>query len=122
MTANYKAFVVGASEEDLANVQQCLSDWECKRVPLDEPETAVSSIPPDAKLFIVYARKETNETMTICEQLRASPEGSAVPILMVVGRYGIPQGSAIERMGNATFIISPFDDTAMCDCVAQFLK
>jgi len=55
------------------------------------------------------ARKQQKDTLPICEQLRNSPESSAAPIVLVISRYELPQGNAVERMGNATFIITPFD-------------
>ena len=104
------AVVVGASEEELAHVRQCLSDWGCTKASLNDKETAVSSIPPGAKLIIVYARKNLENTLAICEQLRCSPGSSALPILLVISRYDLPQGNAVLRMGNANFIMVPLDE------------
>jgi len=109
MAGDLKAIVVGASEEELAHVGQCLPDWECVSAPLNDEGTGVSSIPPAARLMIVYARKQQKDTLAICEQLRSSPGNSAAPILLVISRYELPQGNAVERMGNAAFIITPFD-------------
>jgi hypothetical protein len=50
MASRSTAIVVGASEEELAHVQWCLSDWECVGVPLNDEDTGVSSIRPAAKL------------------------------------------------------------------------
>ncbi len=69
MAGDLTAIVVGASEEESAHVQSCLSDWECVMAALNEEETAVSSIPPAARLMIVYARKQQKDTLAICEQL-----------------------------------------------------
>ena len=45
MAGNCIAIVVGGSEEELAHVRQCLSDWDCVSAPLNDDESAVSSIP-----------------------------------------------------------------------------
>ncbi len=45
MTDGSIAIVVGASEEELDHVKQCLSDWQCVSAPLNDEETEVSSIP-----------------------------------------------------------------------------
>lgn len=122
MASRFTAVVVGASEEELADVQWCLSDWECVAAPLNDQETAVSSIPRTAKLMIVYTRKQQKDTLAICEQLRNSPERSAAPILLVISRYELPQGNAVERMGNATFIITPFDQDELREKTTELLK
>ena len=122
MASRFTAVVVGASEEELADVQWCLSDWECVAAPLNDQETAISSIPPTAKLMIVYARKQQKDTLAICEQLRSSPRNSAVPILLVIGRYEISLGNAVERMGNAMLIIAPFDEDKLREKTAELLK
>ncbi len=90
--------------------------------PLNDEETEVSSIPTTAQLIIVYARKNQNNTRAICEQLRNSPESSAAPILLAINRYEITQGSAVERMGNATFIITPFNEKELRDKIAEVKK
>ncbi len=59
MAGNYTAIVIGASEDELADVQWCLPDWECVGVPLNDEQTTVSSISSAAKLMMVYARKES---------------------------------------------------------------
>ena len=75
-----------------------------------------------AGLFVVYAQKSEKSTLAICEQLRNSPETSAVPILLVISRYEINQGSAVKRMGNATFTITPFKEEELCDKIEQMKK
>ncbi len=122
MASRSTAVVVGASEEEFADVQRCLSKWDCIAAPLNDQETAVSSIPLTAKLMIVYARKQQKDTLSICEQLRSSPGNSAVPILLVISRYELPQGTAIERMGNAAFIITPFDQDELREKTTELLK
>ena len=115
MTDGSIATVVGASEEELDHVKQCLSDWQCVPAPLNDEETEVSSIPAAAEAFIVYARKEREKTQAICEQLRNSTETSAAPIVLVIGRYEIVQANAIKRMDNAAFVITPFNERELRD-------
>jgi len=122
VASHCKAIVVGASGEELAHVRQCLSDWECATAFLNEEETAVSSIPPGAKPIIVYARKDQKNTLAICEQLRDSPENAALPILLVIRRYELPQGNAVQRMGNATFIMVPFDEEELPQTAKELLE
>ena len=122
MAGNCRAIVMGASEDQLAHVGQCLSDWECVNGPLNDDESAVSSIPPAARLMIVYARKQQKDTLAICEQLRSSPGNSAVPILLVIDRYEITQGNAVARMGNAMLIIAPFDEDKLREKTTELLK
>jgi DNA-binding response OmpR family regulator len=105
VASRFTAVVVGASQEELADLQWCLYEWECFAATLDDQEAAA----PTAKLMIVYARRQQKDTLAICEQLRDFPESSAAPILLVITRNELPQGSAVERIGNATFIIAPFD-------------
>ncbi len=122
MTDSSTVIVVGASEEEFGHVKQCLSDWQCVAESLKDDGTAVSSKPGTSGLFVVYAQKSEKNTLAICEQLRNSPETLAVPILLVISRYEITQGSAVKRMGNATFIITPFKEEELCDKIEQMKK
>ncbi len=122
MTDSSMVIVVGASEEEFDHVKQCLSDWQCVAESLNDDGTAVSSKPATSGLFVVYAQKSEKSTLAICEQLRNSPGTSAVPILLVISRYEITQGSAVKRMGNATFIITPFKEEELCDKIEQMKK
>ena len=122
MVSGLTALVVGASGEEFAHVEQCLSDWQCVKAPLDDDEeTVVSSIPTAASLMIVYARKDGKSTLAICEQLRNAPEGSAVPLLLVIGRYEITQAIEVKRLGEATFIIKSFGEKSLRDKIAELL-
>ena len=122
MTSGSIAIVVGASAEELDHVKQCLSDWQCVDAPLNDEETEVSSMPAAAEVIIVYARKNPKNTLAICEQLRNSPECSGAPILLVINRYEISQGSAVKRMGNATFIMTPFNEKELRDKIMEIKK
>jgi response regulator RpfG family c-di-GMP phosphodiesterase len=122
MTSGSIAIVVGASAEELDHVKQCLSDWQCVDAPLNDEETEVSSMPAAAEVIIVYARKSPKNTLAICEQLRNSPECSGAPILLVINRYEISQGSGVKRMGNATFIITPFNEKELRDKIMEIKK
>jgi hypothetical protein len=44
-----------------------------------------------------------------------------VPILLVVGRYELGQGNAVKRMGNAAFILLPFDEKQLRSKLAELL-
>lgn len=68
---------------------------------------------------ILIAIKDEESTLTICEQLRNSPEDSSAPILLVIGRYEIQQGNAVRRMGNATFIMTPFGEKELREKIAE---
>lgn len=122
MASRSTAVVVGASEEEFAHVEQCLADWQCMNASLRDEKMAVSSIPEIAKLCVVYARKDQKNTLALCEQLRGSPGNSDMPILLVVSRYELPQGNSVERMGNATFIMSPFDEDKLREKTTELLK
>jgi len=41
---------------------------------------------------------------------------------LVIGRYEITQGAAVSRMGNAGFIITPFDEKELRDKIAELLE
>jgi len=122
MTDSSSVIVVGASEDEFDHVKQCLSDWQCVPAPLNDEETEVFSIPAAADAFIVYARKEQEKTQAICERLRSSAECSTTPILLAINRYEITQGSAVKRMGNATFIITPFKEEELREKIEQMKK
>ena len=122
MVSGLIALVVGASAAEFAHVEQCLSDWQCVNAPLDDDEeTAVSPIPAGARLMIVYARKDGKNTLAICEQLRNAPDGSTVPILLVIGRYEITQAIEVKRLGKATFIVKSFGEKSLRDKIAELL-
>ena len=81
-----------------------------ERPPLNEEQVGLSSALPAADLMIVFARKEQERTLAICERLRKAPDRAATPLLLVIGRYEISQGSAMRNTGRATFIIAPFGE------------
>ena len=78
-------------------------------------------MPEEARIILVYTRKEQKNTLTICEHLRNSPENSATPILLAISRYEIPQGNAVKRMGNAAFIMTPFGEKELRDTIHNLL-
>ena len=114
--------VAGASAKESAHIEQCLPDWECVNAPLNDEETGICSIGTTPTLAIVYAQEEKKNTLAICEQLRNSSESSAAPILLVISRYEITQGNAVRRMGNAAFILTPFDEKELKNKTAELLK
>lgn len=122
MSETRTVVVAGASTEESAHIEQCLSDWECVNAPLSNEGTAISSIPRTPTLVIVYAQEREKNTLAICEQLRNAPESSAAPILLVISRYEITQGNAVKSMGNATFIMTPFDEKELQRKTAELVK
>jgi len=116
------AVVIGASVEQVAYVKQCLADWQCISLPLNDEGTGVSSIPEGATLAIVYAQKEDKNTLAICGQFRSSPECRGAPILLAIGRYEIGQGISVKRMGNATFILMSFSAQQLRDKIKELVE
>ena len=57
--------------------------------------------------------------MGVCEELRSASEISEAPILLVISRYQIAQAHAVKRMGNAGFIMTPFDEKQMRGKIAE---
>jgi len=110
MADNPIIVVSEASGEDFIHLQQCLPDWQCQVAPPINEDPTLSWFPPLVELIIVYAQKELRETLAICEQFRNSPLSATVPILLIIGRYEIPQANAVKQMGNAAFMIAPFSE------------
>ncbi len=121
MPNDSKLIVVGASDEELLQLQRCLPEWECVEVAINDKETIVAASPSEAKVAVVYARHDQASTLAICDQLRNPPESSTVPILLVVGRNDITQGHAVSQKGNATFIICPFEEASLLDAIDELL-
>ena len=113
------ALVVGASAEEFDRATQCLPSWQCVSAAVDTRQADVRSVPKDVQLNLVFARKDENETLIVCKKLRNMPKTSGAPILLVIGRYLISQGHAVRRMGNAGFIMTPFDEKEMRDKLAD---
>lgn len=113
------ALIVGASAEEFDHARQCLPSWRCVSAVIDTRQADVRSVPKDVQLNLVYARKEENETLIVCKKLRNMPKTSGAPILLVISRYLISQGHAVRRMGNAGFIIAPFNEKQMRDRLAD---
>jgi len=122
MANNPVIIISEASEEDLIHLQQFLPKWDCQIAPPINEDATLSWFPPRVELIIVYAKKEQGETSAICEQFRNSPKSSAVPILLIIGRYEISQANAVKCMGNATFIIAPFDKKELQDKIVEVRK
>jgi len=112
------ALVVGASAEELEHVRDCLTGWCCAAMDVDGGTDGCS---PSGRpeLIVLYARKAEKETLAICEQLRNAPETSDAPILLVISRYLISQAHAVKRIGNASFIMTPFDEKQMHGKIAE---
>jgi response regulator RpfG family c-di-GMP phosphodiesterase len=113
------AIVSEPSGEDLIYLQQCLPNWQCQIAPPVKEDATLSWFPPLAELIIVYAQNEQRETLAICQRFRNSPQSSAIPILLVIGRYDLPQANTVLCMGNAAFIIDPFDAKELQDKIVK---
>jgi len=113
------AIVSGASAEEFVHLQKCLPDWQRQIAPPNDADTTLSWFPSTVELIVVYAQKEQRQTQAVCEQFRNSPISSAVPILLVLGRYEIPQANVVRCMDNATFIITPFNEGELQDKIVE---
>lgn len=117
-TNSSTALIVNVLADECDHVQQCLGEWRCVAGELDDNQRITSEIPEQLPLALVYARKTEKETLAICEQLRKLQRTSAVPILLVVGRYMIGQIHPVKRMGNAEFIMTPFSQQQIREKIA----
>ena len=122
LVSNRTALVAGASSEEFAHLQRCLSEWECVNAPLKNMKSCICPIGARPTLAILFAQKDEKNTLTICEQIRNSPENADVPILLIISRYEIIQGNAITRKGNATFLIAPFNEQELRDTCNGLLE
>ena len=104
------ALLLGANDQQIAHLKNCLSDWQCVIVPLNDQGIAnkcSTSAPPE--VAILDAQDEVNTTLAICEQFRSAAKTATTPILLVINRYDIAQGNAVKYQGNTGFIFTPFD-------------
>jgi len=106
MQSSSKILVVGGSPEEIGRLEEWLPDWECVAVSVD----ADGTIPARPRLALVYAQPKEEDTLSICRQLREVPASAEAPILLVMGRYQISQGSAVRSMGNDEFIAAPLSE------------
>ena len=107
MTDERTLLVVGASAEQVVNLVELLPGYRLAKAPVHTGgKMVLPSLLSPPELVLVYARKDESETMDICRELREDQEYADVPILLVIGRYQVVQGSAVKTMGNATFIIA----------------
>jgi len=120
MTNDSVMLIVGASPEEFDHAKHCLPTWRCVAATLDDNQTIVSAIPEAVRLILVYARKTEKQTLAICQQLRNAPGRSDTPILLVVSRYMIGQTHPVKRMGNAGFIMTPFNEQQMRERIAKY--
>lgn len=109
------ALVAGASPEEFAHLQSCLSDLDCIDASLNDDEKSIHSIDTRPTGAIVFDRKDARNALDICEQLRNFSQSSAAPILFIISRYKLIQGNAVSRKGNAAFVIAPFGEKELRD-------
>ena len=92
-----------------------------ERPPLDEEQMGLSSALPATGLMIVFPHKEQERTLAICERLRKVPGRAATPLLLVIGRYEISQGSLVRNTGRAMFFIAPLGRKELCAKIDELL-
>jgi len=107
--------VAGASPEDFAHLQSCLSDLDCIDASLNNDEKSIHSINTKPTVAIVFDRKDVKNALAICGQLRNYSQSSTAPILLIINRYKLIQWNAVSRKGNASFIIAPFGEKELQD-------
>jgi len=113
-SSDFIALILGASQQELSHVSECLSPWRVVTGDLANGSDG-DSLPGRPGLIVVYAQKAEKETLAICERLRGAPETSSTPILLVIGRYQIAQAHDVKRRGYAGFIMTPFDNEQICN-------
>lgn len=122
MPIGLKLIVGAESAEQVAHVKNCLLDWERETIVLDDEGTlspeVLSSTP---RLILLYARKDEEGTLSICRQLREAPATAGAPILVAISRYEIVVGNRVRDLGNADFIIRPFDEHELRSKARQLL-
>ena len=124
MNTNSIILVIGATREEALHIEKCLKDWEYEIVPLNDEGTGIEiPIPETSNLMLVYAQKEPENTIAICEQLRKDPKRATVKILLVIGRYKMDQFYELSRrMGNIVTIITPFSKEDICARIEEILR
>ncbi len=98
MNTNSIILAVGPTREEILHIEKCLKDLEYEITPLNNEGTGIDApISGTPTLMLVYAQKEPESTIAICECLRKDPEGATVPILLVIGRYKMSQFYELRR-------------------------
>ncbi len=103
--------VVGATRKETVHIETCLKDWKYDITTLNIEGTDIDCpVPKTPIMMLVYAQKDTKNTIAICEQLRKDIDRAKTPILLVVGRYKINHFHELRRcMENIASIITPFN-------------
>ena len=115
--------VVGANDQQIAHLKNCLPAWECVSVPVNNQRIAIEcSTTARPEVVILYAQAEATSTLAICEQLRSDPNTAASAILLAISRYELSQRNAIEPLGNTGFIFKPFDQEELIVKIDQLLN
>ena len=122
MTNDSVLLIVGASAEEFDHAKQCFPTWRCVAATLDDNQTIVSATSEAVRLILVYAGKTEKQTLAVCQQLRNAPETSDTPILLVVSRYMIGQTHPVKRMGNAGFIMTPFNEQQIRERIVKYFE
>lgn len=117
-SSDFITLILGASQQELVHVSECLSPWRV--VPEDLANGSDGdSLPGRPGLIVVYAQDAEKKTLAICERLRGAPETSSTPILLVIGRYQIAQAHDVKGMGHAGFIMTPFEKKQICNRIEE---
>ncbi|ODS29798.1 MAG: hypothetical protein SCARUB_05099 [Candidatus Scalindua rubra] len=123
-TTNSMILVVGATREETIHIETCLMDWKYEIAPLNVEGTGIDSpIPKTPIMMLVYAQKDTKNTIAICEQLRKDINEATTPILLVVDRYKINQFYELRgRMEDIASIITPFTQEELRTRIDEILS
>ncbi len=115
--------VVGATREETIHIEACLKDWKYDIFPLNVEGTGIDPpIPKTPILMLVYAQQDPKNTIALCEQLRKDPKVTAIPILLIIGRYKMSQFYELRRhMENIVSIITPFNQEGIRTRVDEIL-
>ena len=114
--------IVEPSVEQFSFVAKCLPAWECLNTPLDAVGNVFSSGTNKPKLIILYARRNWQNTESICTYLRKVIELSNVPLLLVISRYQMNQAHAVKGLANTNYIIAPFKAEELQDIIVELMQ
>ena len=109
--AQRSAMVVATSPAEVATIREALPGWECAAARLSEDGEAIAfPIAGSPDVAVVFGVADPAKAAVLCRELRETPATSRMPILLAISRYQLSHGNAVRNLGNASFILAPFDD------------